>query len=110
MADDATASAVHATHMGEALREAEVALAASEVPVGCVYVHPERGVVMRGHNRTVASCNNTRHQKLFVQDSANAFALEASHVQLSIGGVGLAADLEHMATWSHTDAIRLAMA
>ena len=68
MGDDATASAVHATHMGEALREAEVALAASEVPVGCVYVHPERGVVMRGHNRTVASCNNTRHAELEAAD------------------------------------------
>ena len=68
MSDDATAAAVHATHMGEALREAEVALAASEVPVGCVYVHPERGVVMRGHNRTVASCNNTRHAELEAAD------------------------------------------
>ena len=47
-----------------ALREAEAALAAGEVPVGCVFVHPSDGIIARGHNRTVVSCNATRHAEL----------------------------------------------
>jgi tRNA-specific adenosine deaminase 2 len=53
-----------AAMMGHALREAEAALATSEVPVGCVFVHNSRGVIGRGHNYTVASCNATRHAEL----------------------------------------------
>lgn len=55
-------------YMGLALREAERALRASEVPVGCVFVHEADGVVGRGHNNTVASCNNTRHAELEAVD------------------------------------------
>jgi tRNA-specific adenosine deaminase 2 len=47
-----------------ALEEAGAALNASEVPVGCVFVHPEHGIIGRGHNNTVASCNGTRHAEL----------------------------------------------
>jgi len=50
--------------MGEALKEAERALDTQEVPVGCVFVHPSEGVMGRGHNNTVASCNGTRHAEL----------------------------------------------
>ena len=50
--------------MGEALAEAEAALRVSETPVGCVFVHPSRGILGRGHNRTVASRNATRHAEL----------------------------------------------
>ena len=55
--------------MGMALREAEIALDTQEVPVGCVFVHPTEGVVGRGHNNTVASCNGTRHAELEAIDA-----------------------------------------
>ena len=47
--------------MGCALDEAERALAAHEVPIGCVFVHPREGFIGCGRNNTVASCNGTRH-------------------------------------------------
>lgn len=50
--------------MLEALREAQAALQANEVPVGCVFVHPQHRIIGRGHNNTVASCNGTRHAEL----------------------------------------------
>jgi tRNA(Arg) A34 adenosine deaminase TadA len=50
--------------MGAALCEAEAALAVNEVPVGCVFVHARDGIIGRGHNNTVASCNATRHAEL----------------------------------------------
>ena len=56
-------------YMGLALAEAEAALAAGEVPVGCVFVHERDGVIGRGHNRTVASCNATRHAELEAIDA-----------------------------------------
>jgi len=52
------------TYMDMALREAEAALGAHEVPVGCVFVHRHHGVIGRGHNNTVASCNATRHAEM----------------------------------------------
>lgn len=51
-------------YMRQALLEAESALQSHEVPVGCVFVHPRDGVIGRGHNNTVASCNATRHAEL----------------------------------------------
>ena len=68
-APDAAVDAEDAAHMGEALAAAEAALAALEVPVGCVFVHPRRGVLGRGHNNTVASCNATRHAELEAIDT-----------------------------------------
>ncbi len=59
-----SASSDDAARMDLALREAELALRASEVPVGCVFVHSTDGVIGRGHNNTVASCNATRHAEL----------------------------------------------
>ena len=56
--------AVHHERMGDALAEAEAALRAQEVPVGCIFHHPTFGVIARGHNNTVASCNHTRHAEL----------------------------------------------
>jgi tRNA-specific adenosine deaminase 2 len=43
--------AEHLRWMGEALRMAEEALAASEVPVGCVFVRDDR-LVAKARNRT----------------------------------------------------------
>ena len=54
----------HHSYMGMALHEAEAALREHEVPVGCVFVHQDKGIVGRGHNNTVASCNATRHAEL----------------------------------------------
>ena len=65
MADAATSDEL----MGLALAEAEAALKASEVPVGCAFVHPSRGVLGRGHNNTVASANATRHAELEAIDA-----------------------------------------
>merc|ERR1712110_978432 len=55
---------MHVSWMDEALLEGEKALSAHEVPVGCVFVHPRLGIIGRGHNNTVASCNATRHAEL----------------------------------------------
>jgi tRNA-specific adenosine deaminase 2 len=60
----AAEAAEDARCMGLALREAESALRELEVPVGCVFVHPQLGVLGAGHNNTVASCNATRHAEL----------------------------------------------
>jgi tRNA-specific adenosine deaminase 2 len=59
-------------YMGLALGQADLALRASEVPVGCVFVHASRGVVGRGHNNTVASCNGTRHAEIEAIDAIMA--------------------------------------
>lgn len=40
----------HEYYMGEALFEANRALEYGEVPIGCVVVHKEQGIVARGHN------------------------------------------------------------
>ena len=56
-------------HMGVALAEAAAALDAQEVPVGCAFVHPRDGLVGRGHNNTVASCNSTRHAEMEAIDA-----------------------------------------
>tara|TARA_B100000513_G_C11811372_1_gene155672 strand:- start:113 stop:499 length:387 start_codon:yes stop_codon:yes gene_type:complete len=55
--------------MGAALEQAACALRLGEVPVGCVFVHPSRGIIGRGHNNTVARCNATRHAELEALDS-----------------------------------------
>lgn len=50
--------------MEAAIREGEAALRVSEVPVGCVFAHPTLGILGRGHNNTVATCNATRHAEM----------------------------------------------
>ena len=51
-------------YMGMALSAAEAALAAHEVPIGCVFVASDGSVLATGRNTTVASCNGTRHAEL----------------------------------------------
>ncbi|KAJ1634598.1 tRNA specific adenosine deaminase, partial [Pavlovales sp. CCMP2436] len=54
-----------------ALGEAKQALAAAEIPVGCVIVRDADGVVVgRGHNNTVATGNATRHAEFEAIDNA----------------------------------------
>mmetsp|Transcript_22156 Transcript_22156/g.87901 ORF Transcript_22156/g.87901 Transcript_22156/m.87901 type:complete len:264 (-) Transcript_22156:43-834(-) len=63
MADEPTPRDVEAW-MGRALTEAERALDAGEVPVGCVVVRDDGVVVASGHNRTNATLNPTQHAEL----------------------------------------------
>lgn len=65
---DVSSTAEELEMMGQALDQAEAALAAAEVPVGCVFVHPTQGVIGRGHNETVITCNATRHAELVAID------------------------------------------
>lgn len=50
--------------MRRALAEADQAAAEDEVPIGCVIVHPERGVVGRGHNRREQLQDPTAHAEI----------------------------------------------
>ncbi|KAI5778905.1 cytidine deaminase-like protein [Geopyxis carbonaria] len=57
----------HANMMGEALAEAEAALAIEEVPVGCVFVY--RGqIIGRGKNDTNRSLCGTRHAEFIAME------------------------------------------
>ena len=67
-------------HMGLALAEADAALREFEVPVGCVFVHETDGVLGRGHNNTVASCNPTRHAELEAIDAILASGRTAADI------------------------------
>jgi tRNA(adenine34) deaminase len=56
--------------MREALKEAEKAFAADEVPVGCVIVH--KGVIIgRGYNRTESLQDPTAHAEILAVTSAS---------------------------------------
>jgi tRNA-specific adenosine deaminase 2 len=66
--------------MGVALAEAEAALRASEVPVGCAFHHPTLGTIGRGHNNTMASCNGTRHAELEAIDGMLQSGHDASTI------------------------------
>ncbi|KAG0145083.1 hypothetical protein CROQUDRAFT_659169 [Cronartium quercuum f. sp. fusiforme G11] len=60
--DKSEQSTVDLEFMSEAVTMAEEALAANEIPVGCVFVDPgERKVVARGRNRTNESRNACLH-------------------------------------------------
>jgi tRNA(adenine34) deaminase len=62
--------------MDLALDEARAAVAAGEVPVGCVIVH-EGEVIARAHNRTLADSDPTAHcEMLAIRQAAEALASE----------------------------------
>jgi len=58
----------HQRWMSEAMSMAEEALAAGEVPVGCVFVRDGK-VIAKARNRTNELCNATRHAELEAIDS-----------------------------------------
>lgn len=59
----------HAVFMQAALEQAELALNGGEIPVGCVFVNEETGVIVSsGHNRTNDSRNGTKHAELVAMD------------------------------------------
>jgi tRNA(adenine34) deaminase len=62
--------------MDLALDEARTAVAAGEVPVGCVIVH-EGEVIARAHNRTLTDRDPTAHcEMLAIRHAAEALASE----------------------------------
>ncbi len=56
--------------MNEALKEAEKAFAADEVPIGCVIVH-ESVIIGRGYNRTESLQDPTAHAEILAITSAS---------------------------------------
>jgi tRNA(adenine34) deaminase len=50
--------------MERALRQAEAAFAAGEVPVGAVIVHRERGIIASAHNQREALLDPTAHAEM----------------------------------------------
>ena len=54
----------HVAHMEMALEEAGLAAGADEVPVGCVIVSFERGVVARAHNQRELLQDPTAHAEM----------------------------------------------
>jgi tRNA(adenine34) deaminase len=65
----------HVHHMELALEEARVAADEDEVPVGCVVVSPERGVIASGHNQRERLKDPTAHAEMIAITQA-AQALE----------------------------------
>jgi tRNA(adenine34) deaminase len=64
------------SYMDLALEEARAAVAAGEVPVGCVIVH-DGEVVARAYNRTLADRDPTAHcEMLAIRQAADALASE----------------------------------
>jgi len=64
------------SYMDLALDEARAAVAAGEVPVGCVIVH-DGEVVARAHNRTLADRDPTAHcEMLAIRRAAEALVSE----------------------------------
>jgi tRNA(adenine34) deaminase len=54
----------HLTHMEMALEEADLAADEDEVPVGCVIVSMQRGVIARAHNQREQLCDPTAHAEM----------------------------------------------
>jgi tRNA(adenine34) deaminase len=66
----------HVAHMEMALEEAALAAAADEVPVGCVIVSLERGVLGRAHNQREQLHDPTAHAEMIAITQA-ALALQS---------------------------------
>ena len=68
------ASSEQEIFMREALTQAEAALNAIEIPVGCVLVRGEKGskaahIIAKGSNQTNVSRNGTRHAEIVAIES-----------------------------------------
>jgi tRNA-specific adenosine deaminase 2 len=57
-------SVSHEELMHVALQQAEAALAASEVPVGCAFVDIDGKILTSGHNKTNVYWNGTQHAEI----------------------------------------------
>jgi tRNA(adenine34) deaminase len=63
---------VHLLHMEQALAEAAAAEAEDEVPIGCVVVHPDRGVIAAAHNQREQLQDPTAHAEMVALTQAAA--------------------------------------
>jgi tRNA(adenine34) deaminase len=63
---------IHIEMMGLALEQAQLAAAADEVPVGCVIVHPEHGVVAAAGNQKERLRDPTAHAEIIAITQAAA--------------------------------------
>ena len=70
LSDDALP--LHAFHLEMALQEAQIAYDEQEVPVGAVIVHPEHGVIARGHNQREQLHDPTAHAEMIAITRAAA--------------------------------------
>lgn len=71
----------HLHHMELALEEARAAYADAEVPIGAVVVHPEHGVVGRGHNQRERLTDPTAHAEMIALTQA-ASALRSWRLEM----------------------------
>ena len=62
----------HVHHMGLALAEAAAAEAEDEVPIGCVVVHSDRGVIASAHNQRERLNDPTAHAEMIALTQAAA--------------------------------------
>jgi len=53
----------HQHFMKEALKQAKLAYAKNEVPVGCVVVH-NNSIIAKGYNRPISNCDPTAHAEI----------------------------------------------
>jgi len=62
----------HQYHMEMALEEARQAYEAGEVPVGAIILHPDQGLLARGHNQRERLQDPTAHAEMLVLTQAAA--------------------------------------
>ncbi|HEY2787087.1 MAG TPA: tRNA adenosine(34) deaminase TadA [Fimbriiglobus sp.] len=62
----------HERHMERALQEAQDAAAEDEVPVGCVVVHPDLGLIAAAHNQREQLHDPTAHAEMIALTQAAA--------------------------------------
>ncbi len=62
----------HVHHMELALAEAAAAEAEDEVPIGCVIVHPDEGVIAAAHNQREQLHDPTAHAEMIALTQAAA--------------------------------------
>ncbi len=62
--------AVVMKYMAMAIEQAETALNAGEVPVGCIFVSKDDEIIATGHNKTNETMNGTQHAELVAIDHA----------------------------------------
>lgn len=60
----------HLHHMEMALEEASIAASEDEVPVGCVIVHPAKGIIARAHNQREQLQDPTAHAEMIALTQA----------------------------------------
>jgi len=65
-----SAHPLHLHHMGLAIEEALIAASEDEVPIGCVIVHRERGIIAQAHNQREMLKDPTAHAEMIALTQA----------------------------------------